>query len=205
MSRKAEIVSKLLSGGLPDLETGLYFQTLSRFLLAKMTKLEFETSISRLLSSKDKYRLHNEVIFGILHRAQQNRDGLPELSRLIPMKDTRRVGLTGKNNRGKRAMKETGMRVAGKRKRNEEDPKRSITAFMETIGEVPRGRGADGMQQSKRVKKGILGDLSALEDPDTNQTTLFHGEPHPSASPFSRKRKSNVPDRLRKGARAPRS
>ncbi|CAN8068863.1 unnamed protein product [Agarophyton chilense] len=83
---KSDVVRKrLMSAGLsPDVCTR-YVHVLRSFLSARMTKIQYEDQMTKLLP-KDKIHVHNSIIQDILFRAQQKRDGLPDLPVLIPLK-----------------------------------------------------------------------------------------------------------------------
>lgn len=79
---------RLLSAGLSSDAITKYVDTLRAFLSARMTKCRYEDEMSKVLP-KDKIHVHNEIIQEILSRAQQKREGVPDLPLIIPLRDKR--------------------------------------------------------------------------------------------------------------------
>eukprot|EP00172_Hildenbrandia_rubra_P004269 Plantae.Rhodophyta-Hildenbrandia_rubra.ctg8291.p1 GENE.Plantae.Rhodophyta-Hildenbrandia_rubra.ctg8291~~Plantae.Rhodophyta-Hildenbrandia_rubra.ctg8291.p1 ORF type:complete len:334 (-),score=59.24 Plantae.Rhodophyta-Hildenbrandia_rubra.ctg8291:806-1807(-) len=113
MARRAELVGQLSSAGLSDDICERYMGTLSTFLMAKMTKIQFEETMTQVLP-KDKLQVHNSVVTKLLHRAQESRDHVPELPVLSPARE--RKGAFRQHSTGGRR---PGAKAGGKRKRSD--------------------------------------------------------------------------------------
>jgi Transcriptional regulator of RNA polII, SAGA, subunit len=76
---KQDLVRKhLVAAGLNNDACTKYVQLLRRFLAARLTKAKFELEMLKILP-REKIAAHNAIIKELLHRAQQKREGVPDL------------------------------------------------------------------------------------------------------------------------------
>lgn len=82
---RAEAVRrKLTAAGLSSEECDKYTALLRRFLSARLTKVRFQTELERLLP-RSKIAVHNGIVRDLLARAQQRREGVPDLPQVVPV------------------------------------------------------------------------------------------------------------------------
>eukprot|EP00172_Hildenbrandia_rubra_P004271 Plantae.Rhodophyta-Hildenbrandia_rubra.ctg8292.p1 GENE.Plantae.Rhodophyta-Hildenbrandia_rubra.ctg8292~~Plantae.Rhodophyta-Hildenbrandia_rubra.ctg8292.p1 ORF type:complete len:331 (-),score=61.02 Plantae.Rhodophyta-Hildenbrandia_rubra.ctg8292:803-1795(-) len=113
MARRAELVRQLSSAGLADDVCERYMGTLSTFLMAKMTKIQFEEKMTQVIP-KDKLQVHNSVVTNLLHRAQESRDHVAELPVLTPARERK-----GAFRRHSTEFRKPGAKAGAKRKRSD--------------------------------------------------------------------------------------
>ena len=198
MSRKSEVISKLNDGGLSTDEVDLYFRTLSQFLSAKMSKLEYESSMSELLPTRNRAHVHNEIITEILRRAQEKREGVPELPRLVPVRE-RRSG--SRDGRGRRGTRDIASRVGGKRKRNEDFLGINASGLIGLEGGGHEESRFGPLQPKKRIKKGILGRFGGIDGLEIDGTILLNEGIQSPSNSFSRRRRPHSGGRVKRGPR----
>lgn len=88
---KSDVLRKrLVSAGLSAEACTRYIEILRGFLCARMTKSRFEDEMAKVLP-KDKIYVHNGIIRELLLRAQQKREGVPDLPVVTPLRDKRPV------------------------------------------------------------------------------------------------------------------
>lgn len=85
------IYKRLHTGGFSSEECDRYVNILRSFLAARTTKRSFEQEMITFLTP-EKRKVHNSIIFDLLSRALQRREGVPDLPVLQPLKEKRLSG-----------------------------------------------------------------------------------------------------------------
>jgi Transcriptional regulator of RNA polII, SAGA, subunit len=152
---KPDIVRKrILAAGISSDDCEKYIHVLRQFLAARLTKSRFEVELLKVLP-KDKIPVHNALIRELLCRAQQKREGVPDLPTVVPILD--KVGSNPARDRKVSLGVKAATGAGGNRKRSREA--RDADADTES-------RGNNGPALDAKAVPG--GDKAGVEIPATD-------------------------------------